>query len=158
VSSAEREPLLAGANDTYVAISTYGCMGKCQTFDLYVFPNGHLIFRGHKYTARIGVVHRTVSRQSYERIRSFLETHEVFKARAECKEWSTDHPGLNVFDSKGGVRRESHWYWGSECDLPMVDQIYHLFIMETNTPRLVSTDTRYWQQQQRKLDKEASTK
>jgi hypothetical protein len=155
VCAEEREPLLAGRNDTYVALSAYGCYGTCPIFDLYVFPNGKLVFRGHKFTPKTGMFYRTVSPQTYERIRSFLEKHEVFKERGECKSgWSTDMPGLSVFAASGGVHQESYWYWGSDCDLPMVDQIYDLFIMETNTPALVDTDMRRWQQKQRELDKE----
>jgi len=155
VGSKEREPPLAGKDDTYVALSTYGCLGRCPSFDLYVFPNGHLIFRGHQFTARKGVVHRTISRQAYEHIRSFLEKHEVFKEREECKkEWMTDHPGLDVYAASAGIHQESYWYWGSECDVPLVDQIYELFVMETNAAALVTKDTRRWQERQREMDKE----
>jgi len=48
-----REPSpLAQAGNTYVAIHKYGCYGNCPAFELYVFANGHVVFRGGKYRTK----------------------------------------------------------------------------------------------------------
>jgi hypothetical protein len=143
----EREPKpLAKPGDTYVAIEYHGCLGTCPAFDLYVFDNGHLVFRGNnRYTARRGTVHRTVDRKVYQRLVTYLETHPIFDERPECPNWWTDHPGITAISTSRGQPQQAYWYFGCERDSDTAQEIFETFVIETNTAGLVDRDTREWE-------------
>jgi len=154
----ENEPKpLAKPGDTYVAISFHGCLGTCPAFELYVFDDGHLVFRGNnRYTARRGIVHRTVGRKTYQRLVTYLDTHPVFNERPECIEWSTDHPGVTALSTSHGQPQEAYWYFGCPRDEATAQEIFETFVIETNTAALIDTDTREWEKSSAEMKKRAA--
>jgi len=152
----ERKPL-AKPGDTYVAISFHGCLGTCPDFELYVFDDGHLVFRGNnRYTARRGIVHRTVGRNTYQRLLNYLDSHPVFDKRPECVEWATDHPGVTAFSTSHGQPQKAYWYFGCVRDADFARELFETFVVETNTAALIDSDTREWEKTSTEMKKRVS--
>ena len=87
--------------DKFVAIAGGACSGTCPVYELYVFDDGRVIFRGKKFTGKEGVWKKQVDKQAYgelltQVVRSGVLDPETKIKRGTCLK---DRPMLSVMRS-----------------------------------------------------------
>jgi hypothetical protein len=84
----------------YIARSGGACLGSCPTYDVYVFSDGRVIFRGNGFTAAIGLRTKRIRPAQFQTLRMALEESHFFSA-AGGGECVTDQPEVRIEMSLG---------------------------------------------------------
>lgn len=65
-------------DDALVHYSKSACLGKCPIYDLWVFENGSVFYKGIKYTSKIGSVNSRVSLDKIKSLEFLLKEADEF--------------------------------------------------------------------------------
>src|SRR5262245_24760934 len=71
--------------EKFVAIAGGACAGTCPEYELYVFDDGRVIFRGKKNTGKLGVAKKQVDRQAYGEVLATVVRTGVLDPEAKFK-------------------------------------------------------------------------
>jgi len=87
--------------EKFVAIAGGACSGTCPVYELYVFDDGRIIFRGKKFTGKSGVWKKQLDRQVYGEVLATVVRSGVLDPEAKIKRGTClkDRPVLTVMRS-----------------------------------------------------------
>ena len=128
--------------EKFVAIAGGACSGTCPVYELYVFDDGRVIFRGKKFTGKEGVWKKQVDKQAYgelltQVVRSGVLDPETKIKRGTCLK---DRPVLTVMRSAPDGQSMHMQLLNSGCDgfADIARNLEKLFIDWTETATWVS--------------------
>lgn len=95
---------LTESDQIYIARRGGECLGNCPTYDIYLFDDGRVVFRGVAHTAIVGTRTKKIAPEQFERIRHALFSTNLFQA-PEATDCITDQPTVKIEADFGSGRR-----------------------------------------------------
>jgi len=98
-------PPLVTAGETYIARIGGTCLGPCPDYEVYLFNDGRVIYRGNSHTTVSGIKRKNIPKERFEKLKSAIESSDLFQ-RPEAKDCLTDSPTVWIEADLGkGIRR-----------------------------------------------------
>lgn len=116
--------------EKFIGISGGSCSGTCPVYELYVFDDGRVVFRGRKDTTRTGTWKKQVSPEAYRELLAMLIKTGVLDEeikRRTCLKGRSTLTVLRSISDKGDVRTVT-LNSGCEGHADLVKQIEGQFI------------------------------
>ena len=98
-------PSLVQPGDVYILRSGGYCLGTCPAYDVAIFSDGQVVYRGLDNTAALGIRQGRITRNRFHALLKHMESSGFFEfpAGTECL---TDFPTVRIEAVIDGVRRE----------------------------------------------------
>jgi hypothetical protein len=109
------EPLPWGA-EGYVSLRGGQCLGPCPGYDVFIFSDGHVIFRGYFHTVMKGTRVTRIPKARYAELLQTLEEKRFFDADRDHGECLTDQVAFQLTAVSHGVARRRLVDSGCESD------------------------------------------
>jgi len=98
---------LVKPGDVYIARRGGACLGSCPDYDVYIFKDGRVAFRGNRFTAADGLRTKRIRRDQFQKLQAAIQESNFFSA-PEPTECLTDQPAVSIEVNFGeGVRQRS---------------------------------------------------
>jgi hypothetical protein len=138
----ERKPLTK-PGQTYVGIDVTGCAEQCPSYEIYLFDNGRMKFRGNQFTSDRGTVNHTPFGEQYKKLVEYISSGNLAGERPACAD-EAGHTSVTLFSTVGGESKKATYSFGCAGDVETATSLISRFVDGSGNWKRIYSEWKYW--------------